>query len=234
MIRLQAFLSHAGIASRRESEKIILSGRVCVNGAPVTEMGVKVDETDCVTLDGCEIKVETRLHYLALNKPPLYLCASSDVENRPLAKDLLPREVTERLYNVGRLDFRSCGLILFTNDGDFAAKLMHPSSEIEKEYYVEATNIIPESLLSAFRNGINIEDVFYKCKEIKKVSGRALRIILIEGKNREIRKIFSYFHLHLKVLRRIRIGNILLDDLAEGKTRPLSQEEVAGLNHEPH
>ncbi|MDR3301918.1 MAG: rRNA pseudouridine synthase [Spirochaetaceae bacterium] len=228
MIRLQAYLAHAGVASRRESERIILAGRVSVNGIIASELGVKVDEGDAVCVDDREVHPEAHLHYIALNKPPLYLCSASDPLNRPLAGELLPR-VAERLYNIGRLDFRSSGLIFFTNDGAFASKLSHPSSEIEKEYLVEATNIVPDGILNAFREGIRIEGVLYRCREIERLGAKTLRIVLIEGKNREIRTVFSSFRLHPKILRRIRIGNILLGDLAEGKTRPLSPEELKCL-----
>jgi 23S rRNA pseudouridine2605 synthase len=230
MLRLQVYLSHAGVASRRESEKIISAGRVTVNGLVASELGVKVDEGDVVRVDGRDVRLEERLHYIALNKPPLYLCSSSDPQNRPLARQLLPH-ADERLYNVGRLDFRSSGLIFFTNDGAFAAKFMHPSSETEKEYFVEASNFVPDSFFSAFRDGITIEGVLYRCREIERLGAKTLRIVLIEGKNREIRKVFSAFHLHPKVLRRIRIGNILLGDLPEGKTRPLSSEELGHLGN---
>jgi 23S rRNA pseudouridine2605 synthase len=222
-------MAHAGAASRRESEKLITEGRVCVNGVVVTKLGLTVEENDLVSLDGKLLKPEEIMHYIAMNKPPLYLCSSSDPQNRPLARDLLPRDITERLYNVGRLDFLSSGLIFFTNDGTFTAKLSHPSSEIEKEYLVEATNEIPESLLAAFQEGLNIEGVFYQCRAIEKTGRKSLRIVLIEGKNREIRKVFSHFHLHPKVLRRIRIGALSLGDLREGKTRELTEKEISSF-----
>jgi 23S rRNA pseudouridine2605 synthase len=231
MIRLQAYLAHSGAASRRESEKIIEAGRVSVNGEIITGQGVKVGEGDVVTLDGKIVTAERRFHYIALNKPPNYICSASDPQNRPLAKDLLPRAIGERLYNAGRLDFRSSGLIFFTNDGNFAAKLSHPSSEIEKEYVVEAAGFISGEFLAAFRKGITIEDVHYKCREIEKITPKSIRIVLIEGKNREIRKVFSHFHLHPKTLRRVRIGNVLLGSLPEGKTRPLTREELVRLGY---
>jgi 23S rRNA pseudouridine2605 synthase len=224
-MRLQVFLAHSGVASRRESEKLIAAGRVSVNGVVVREQGVKVSEADAVCVDGRGVKPEERLRYIALNKPPLYLCASSDPLNRPLAGALLG-QTDERLYNVGRLDFRSSGLIFFTNDGAFAAGLSHPSSEIEKEYLVEATGLIPEGLIDGFARGLTVEGVFYRCREIERLGKRALRIVLIEGKNREIRKVLSAFRLHPKVLRRIRIGAVRLGDLAEGKSRPLSGDEL--------
>jgi 23S rRNA pseudouridine2605 synthase len=227
-IRLQVYLSHAGIASRRAAEDIIAQGRVSVNGITITSQGSKVEEGDIVLLDGKPVQLETRLQYLALNKPPGYICSSSDPQGRPLALDLLPK-TQERLYNVGRLDFLSCGLIFFTNDGNFAKILGHPSSELEKEYIVEATGIIPDEVVDAFNSGITIDDEHYKAKKAEKTGRKTLRIILVEGKNREIRKVFSHFHLHPVLLRRVRIGTVLLGDLPEGDSRHLTDSEINAL-----
>jgi 23S rRNA pseudouridine2605 synthase len=129
-LRLQVYLSHAGVASRRAAEKLITDGRVSVNGAAVSVLGNKVDAADKVCLDGIPVVIEGSFQYLVLNKPSEYICSSFDPQGRRLAKDLLPAHIKERLYNVGRLDYRSSGLIIFTNDGDFAAKVSHPSSNI--------------------------------------------------------------------------------------------------------
>lgn len=230
-LRLQVFLAHAGVASRRAAEGLIAGGRVSVNGVTVTTQGTKVSPGDAVTLDGKPVKAETRRLYLALNKPPGYICSSSDPQGRPLALDLLPGTIRERMYNVGRLDFLSCGLIFFTNDGDFAAKLGHPRYGLEKEYMVEATGHIPDELISAFQRGIVIEDVLYKARYIERAASRCVRIVLIEGKNREIRRVFSHFHLHPSRLRRTRIGPVSLGKLAEGESRPLTEQELNGLQN---
>jgi len=227
-IRLQVFLSHAGVASRRASEEIISSGRVSVNGVTITSQGYKLEDGDTVLLDGKPVQTESRLLYLALNKPAGYICSSSDPQGRPLALSLLP-STKERLYNVGRLDYQSCGLIFFTNDGNFAARLGHPSSDLEKEYIVEATGYIPDEVVKAFNDGVTVEDIFYKAKSAQIVGRKTLRIVLVEGKNREIRRVFSHFHLHPSVLRRVRIGKVLLGDLAEGASRPLTESEIKSL-----
>jgi len=227
--RLHVYLAHAGVASRRAAEEIIASGRVSVNGAVVTGQGSKVFPGDTVLFDGKEVRTEKRLVYLALNKPPGYICSSSDPQGRPLAIELLPGGIKERLYNVGRLDFMSCGLIFFTNDGGFAARLGHPGSGIEKEYLVETTGHIPDELIAAFEKGINIEDVYYKALAVGRLGSRAVRVVLVEGKNREIRRVFSHFRLHPFRLRRIRIGPVLLGDLEEGKSRPLNKSELEAL-----
>jgi 23S rRNA pseudouridine2605 synthase len=228
-LRLQVYLAHAGIASRRAAEEIISSGRVSVNGVVVNEQGSRVLPGDSVLLDGKPVQKESRLVYLALNKPPGYICSSSDPQGRPLAISLLPDEIKERLYNVGRLDFMSCGLIFFTNDGGFAARLGHPSSGLEKEYLVEATGHIPDELIQAFEKGISIEGVLYRARTVQRLSSRAVRVVLVEGKNREIRRVFSHFHLHPFRLRRIRIGPVKLEELAEGESRPLKKYELEAL-----
>ena len=227
-VRLQVFLSHAGIASRRAAEEIIAQGRVAVNGAIITAKGTKVTDSDIVLFDGKPVQKESRLLYFALNKPPGYICSSYDPQKRPLALSLLP-EAEERLYNVGRLDYQSCGLIFFTNDGSFASRLSHPSSCLEKEYIVEASGYIPDTVIDEFNSGVTIEDEFYKAKSAEIIGRKTLRIILIEGKNREIRRVFSHFRLHPVLLRRVRIGSVLLGDLAESSSRALTEKEINGL-----
>jgi 23S rRNA pseudouridine2605 synthase len=235
-LRLSVYLAHAGVASRRAAEGIIASGRVSVNGVIITAQGSKVLAGDAVLLDGKPIRAEAKLRYLALNKPPGYICSSSDPQGRPLALDLLPSdsrgksgETGERLYSVGRLDFLSCGLIFFTNDGDFAARLGHPSSGLEKEYLVEASGPIPDEAARAFSEGVVIEGERYQAKIAEKTGRKQLRVVLVEGKNREIRRVFSHFHLHPVRLCRVRIGPVLLGDLPQGESRPLTEDEIKNL-----
>jgi 23S rRNA pseudouridine2605 synthase len=230
-IRLQVYLARAGAASRRASELLITGGRVSVNGEIASVLGTKVSEGDTVLLDGVPVVLERQFQYLALNKPPEYICSSSDPQGRRLAKDLLPVHIEERLYSIGRLDYRSCGLILFTNDGGFAAHISHPSAGIEKEYYVEASRPVPPAVIDDFARGVIVDDVRYQAKFIKRVGEKGLKVILIEGKNREIRRVFSYFHLHPVLLRRVRIGPIALGNLAEGASRPLSKKELEEITH---
>jgi 23S rRNA pseudouridine2605 synthase len=229
-VRLQVYLARAGIASRRSSEDLIAQGRVTVNGRVVTVPGEKTAPGDEVRLDGVLVEGETRLRYLALHKPPGYICSARDPQNRPLALDLLPRNISERLYNVGRLDYLSSGLILFTNDGGFAARLGHPRTGIEKEYIVEASGPVPDAAPEAFVRGITIEGVCYRALEVEKTGRKTLRILLVEGKNREIRRVFSHFHLHPVRLHRIRIGPVLLGELESGESRPLAEQEIRALS----
>ena len=152
-IRLQTFLAHCGVASRRASEKIILDGRVDVNGKTVTELGTKVSPEDEVLVDGKKVFLEETKRYILLNKPAGYVCSLSDEKNRPVASELLKEKYSERLYNVGRLDMFSCGLIIFTNDGEFAKTLSHPSSELEKDYIVDSSVPLPRDLAESFEKG---------------------------------------------------------------------------------
>lgn len=228
-IRLQVFLSRSGVASRRASEKIITDGRVAVNGVITMELGTKVSLSDKVTVDGKEIFLEAEKRYVLLYKPAGYVCSLSDEKGRPVAADLLKEAYSERLYNVGRLDMFSEGLIIFTNDGEFAKTLSHPSAELEKEYVVDTYHPLPRNLAKDFERGVRVDGVFYKAVRAEEINSRRLRVILTEGKNREIRRVFDYFNAPVKKLFRVRIGTVLLGDLYEGDFRDLTQREVDGL-----
>lgn len=227
--RLQVYLSHSGVASRRECEKVIASGRVAVNGVVINEVGKKVGAGDVVTLDGKVVKKERVFRYVLLNKPAGYLCAVKDDRGRQCAVDLVQGDFKERLYNVGRLDMESEGLLIFTNDGDFAKRVSHPSSNIEKEYIVDTYKILPRTLCEDFIKGVRTEDGFYRCKNAKELDKRKIDVILIEGKNREIRHVFKHYGVAIKRLTRVRIGNIAIGDLPLGSYRHLTKKEVAAL-----
>lgn len=228
-LRLQVFLAHSGIASRRASEQIILDGRVSVNGQTVTELGTKVSAKDEICVDGKKISLESKKRYVILNKPAGFVCSLSDEKGRAVAADLLKEKYRERLYNVGRLDMYSKGMILFTNDGDFAAKLSHPSSQIEKEYIVETSQDVSEETARLLEHGVRVDNVFYKCKSCQVLKARKIKIILIEGKNREIRRMLESQNIGTKSLVRVRIGCVNLDDLKPGDSRDLTAAEIKGL-----
>ena len=233
-MRLQVYLAHAGVASRRACEKIIAEGRVSVNGTLVTDMGSKVRTGDTVLLDGKPVHPEARKCYVLLNKPAGFVCTLSDEKGRPTAADLLKETYSERLYNIGRLDMFSSGAILFTNDGDFAAKIEHPSAQIEKEYVIETTQDFPPELLTRFERGIRVDGIFYKCRSAAAINRRKLRIVLVEGKNREIRRVLDSFNCTIKRLVRVRIGNLELGTLKAGEFRDLTAKErqtMLGLIH---
>ncbi len=225
-IRLQLYLARCGVASRRSAETLIKDGRVSVNGTIVDVLGSKVSFKDTICLDGVEVTLEETKRYVLLHKPAGYVCSMSDEKDREVAVDLLKPYFKERLYNVGRLDMFSEGLIIFTNDGEFMQKLSHPSSQIEKEYIVETSVQVPNTLIEKFQSGIRIEGVFYKCRKAELLNNKKARIILTEGKNREIRRVFEHYTVGIKSLCRVRIGHISLDGLQKGAYRELSAKDV--------
>lgn len=228
-MRLQQYMARCGVASRRASEEIIISGRVTINGELVTTLGTKVSAKDEVCVDGKKIALEETKRYIILNKPAGYVCSSSDEKGRPIALDLLKEKYSERLYNVGRLDMFSCGLIIYTNDGDFAARLSHPSAELEKEYIVDTSTAMPRELADDFMKGVRIDGIFYKCIDARELNSHRMRIVLAEGKNREIRRVFESREVGIRSLMRIRIGCVGVGDLQYGQFRELSQDEVKAL-----
>ena len=228
-IRLQLYMARSGVASRRASEEIIAQGRVTVNGVTVTQPGTKVSLSDKICVDSKEIKLEEEKRYVLLNKPAGYVCSMSDEKDRPVAVSLLKEKYSERLYNVGRLDMFSTGLIIFTNDGEFAATLSHPSAEIEKEYIVDTSTPLPRNLAEDFKKGVRVEGVFYRAKDASELNSHRMKIVLIEGKNREIRRVFDSMQIGIKSLKRVRIGSVGIGELKEGEVRDLSKNEVNGL-----
>lgn len=228
-IRLQHYMAECGVGSRRACEHIILSARVSVNGDIVSRLGTCVLPGDVVRVDGREIRPDSVMCYVLLNKPPGYVCSSHDEKNRPTAYDLIKRKYPERLYSVGRLDMYSCGLIIFTNDGDFAAKLSHPSSEVEKEYVIKTSTPVPARLAEDFKRGIRIEGVLYKCRDCMLYNAHKIKVVLVDGKNRELRRVFGAYGVGIKRLERTRIGCINAEGLGTGQFRDLTPAEIASL-----
>lgn len=231
-IRLQVYLAHAGVASRRTSGAVILDGRVQVNGRPVTDKGFRVTPADTVCVDGKPVFPEQAKRYVLLNKPAGVVSTNADEQGRRTAVSLLAGAYRERLYNIGRLDMYSEGALLFTNDGGFARQISHPSSGIEKEYLAVTFRPCDPGLAPAFQQGIEIDGTFYQARRVLQLSARCLNIILIEGKNREIRRVFDFFGARIKKLQRIRIGCVRLGDLPSGAFRDLTAEEIDGLRRE--
>jgi 23S rRNA pseudouridine2605 synthase len=199
---------------------------VTVNGRSERQKGLRVAPGDLVALDGHTVR-PTKTHiYIALNKPRGFLSSNADGMGRPLAVDLLKPVIAERLFHVGRLDFLSTGLILYTNDGEFARIVSHPSSRIEKEYLVETARTVEEDFLKLYTRGIRVGDTLYRCKGFRRQSDRAARITLLEGKNRELRKVFASRNIRLKRVHRIRIGSVTVKGLAPGRFRRLTRREV--------
>lgn len=199
---------------------------MAVNGTTVIRMGERVKPGDTVTLDGRVVKASSGKIYIALHKPRGYLCANSDPQGRPLAGQLFAQAIPTRLFHVGRLDFLSTGLILYTNDGEFAKIVAHPSSEIEKEYLVEAARPIDEAMLKQYQKGIQVGDMRFRCKAFRLRGSRSALITLTAGKNREIRTVFTSRNIRLKRVHRVRIGPLHLKSLPTGHFRKLTEREV--------
>ncbi len=223
-LRLHVFMARCGIASRRKCEEYILEGRVTVNGKRA-EIGSKVSPGDRVSFDRKPLVMEGAKAYLAVNKPRGYLCANEDSQGRPLVSDLL-RRVPYRLFHVGRLDMQSSGLIFYTNDGDFARLISHPSSAIEKEYRVVCGQDVPADLLERYQAGITVQGERYQLKRYRFLSPRSLSLTLIEGKNREIRQVFESFRITLRSIHRVRIGCVTEQGIPSGRYRRLEPQEI--------
>ena len=170
--------------------------------------------------------------YVALHKPRNYLCSNFDPDGRKLAISLVQPLFKERLFSMGRLDFKSSGLLLFTNDGQFANDIVHPRGAVEKEYLVESKRVIDEGLLVDFKRGIRIDGEMFRLKSYVMLSRNSARLVLTEGRNREIRKVFLSRNIFLKTLHRVRVGNVRLDDLKEGQIRIIPLATVNRLKSE--
>lgn len=234
-VRLQKYLADCGIGSRRGCEKFILEGLVTVDGETVTELGTKVDPaTAKVTFRGQPVETERKV-WLMLNKPPLYICSADDPDDRPSFHELLPPNLG-RVYNVGRLDYMSEGLLLVTNDGELANRLMHPRYEVHKTYEVQTVEKMTDDDLDKMREGIRDEGEKLPVLSVDRVNIGAgyptYQIVLGEGRNRHIRRILAQLEIHLVSLKRIATGPLELGDLPTGKWRELTDREVRDLRRE--
>ncbi len=235
--RLQKIISAAGITSRRASETLILNGQVAVNGVVVTELGSKADPSkDTITVDGKPLKIGAQRLYILLNKPPGYITALKDGQGRPLVTDLL-RDVPDRVYPVGRLDYNTEGLLLLTNDGEWANRLMHPRHEIEKEYHVRVRGKVIDQQLKRLAEGVELEEGRTAPAVVNLVkSGEQndwISVAIHEGRNRQVRRMCEAVSLSVVRLKRIRYGTLMLGTLRAGKFRYLSDSEVRELFGEP-
>lgn len=233
--RLQKLLAAAGIASRREAEKLILAGRVTVDGQPVTELGAKADPSSAdVRVDGKPIDLHPEQVYVLLNKPKGYTSTRKDPHARRIVTDLV-KDVGVNLYPVGRLDVNTEGLLILTNDGDFAHKLNHPKHQIPKTYHAEVRGLVTQETLRQLACGIMLEDGMTlpaKTRLLALNTGRQtsiVEIVIREGRNRQVRRMFDAVGHPVTRLIRTRIGNIPLNKLKTGEWRFLSRNEVEAL-----
>ncbi|NMM47191.1 pseudouridine synthase [Marinigracilibium pacificum] len=228
--RLNKYLAHAGICSRREADKLIEQGLVKVNGKKVTELGYKVQIGDQVEYKGKLVKPE-KLIYLLLNKPKSFLTTTKDPEERKTVMDLVSNACEERIFPVGRLDRNTTGLLLLTNDGDLADKLMHPSNNIKKVYQVTLDKPITEDDFNAINSGLKLEDGPAPVDGLSVITpdGMTLGIEIHIGRNRIVRRIFEHLGYDVVKLDRTLYAGLTKKDLARGKWRFLNQKEVARL-----
>lgn len=226
-MRLQKFLSAAGVCSRRKAETFIKEGRITVNGKTTSELGVKVDaDRDSVEVDGKAIRLDEAPIYIALNKPREYV-SSCHQRDEKIVLDLV--DITERVYPIGRLDKDSTGLLLMTNDGHLHYRLSHPSFDHEKEYEVTVAKPLSGVVLQKLAKGLPMMETKTRPARVKRISSRRFRIVLQEGKNRQIRRMVRKVGNQVSDLKRIRIANIKLGDLPKGRWRHLTKKEKEDL-----
>jgi pseudouridine synthase len=233
-MRLQKFLSRAGIASLRRSEVLIQEGRVSVNDKTITKLGTKINpDIDRIKVDNKNVFLTPKKIYILLNKPIGYITTANDPKYRPCVMDLL-KNVKTRVYPVGRLDKDTEGLLLLTNDGDSTYALTHPKYEVEKEYFVRINGTLDAKNIEKLSQGILLEDGLTspaKINDVKSINGQStFKIIIHEGKKRQIRRMIEAVGHEVVELKRIRISQLKLGNLPLGKFRYLTSEEIDTLN----
>lgn len=234
-MRINKYIASSGICSRRAAEELVTSGKVKINGKPVTALATDVDEeNDTVTVDGQKISLVTKLIYIMLYKPKGCICSLNDEKGRKTVFDYLEDFQNKRIFPIGRLDYDTEGLLLLTNDGALSNKLTQPINEISKTYVAKIEGEIEESDLARLRNGVTVDGVKLRRCKIKVLDRdekfTRLEITIYEGKNREIHKMFETVGKTVAFLKRIKIGDLKLGGLSRGAYRYLTPKEVAYLN----
>ena len=231
-VRLNKYIAHGGICSRREADDLIKTGAVTVNGKLVIEMGYKVQSNDVVNIDGTSIKPE-RKHYVLLNKPKGFITTTDDPHDRKTVMTLVDKACKERIYPVGRLDRNTSGLLLFTNDGEMAKQLTHPKYNVKKLYHAVLDKKISKNELNQLLAGVTLEDGFVKADEISFVGNgedaTQVGIALHSGKNRIVRRIFQHLGYEVVKLDRVLFAGLTKKDLPRGRWRHLTEKELAFL-----
>ncbi|MDZ7665238.1 MAG: pseudouridine synthase [Desulfotignum sp.] len=230
LMRVQKFLARAGVCSRRAAEELIVNGRIQVNGERITALGTKVNpDTDVVLYDGTRVCLpeETAFVYVAVNKPVGVVTSCARKHGDDIVLDLV--SVPDRIYPVGRLDKDSQGLVLLTNDGDLHNRLSHPSHNHEKEYRVTTAHPVKDTDLAAMARGMILQKKKTRKAKVTRISSHRFTIVLKQGLNRQIRKMVGKTGNRVTVLERVRMGNVILGNLAPGAWRHLTPEEIDGL-----
>ena len=232
MERLQKVISNCGYTSRRKAEELILEGKVFVNGEKINELGYKVNSNDIITVDGETLSITEKVYY-AFNKPREVISTTKDDKGRKTVLDFF--DIDTRIYPIGRLDYDTTGLLLLTNDGEFANLMMKPSSKINKVYLAKINSILSMEELMTLKKGVTVKGIKYtpdkvKVKKIDKAKNTSMiEITIHEGKNHEIKKMFEYFNVDVLKLTRIEYGNLKLGNLSSGEYRKLTIHEVKTL-----
>ena len=234
-MRINKYIASCGVASRRKAEEIILDGRVTVNGKLVTELAFNIDEEkDIVEIDGEQIGVEKNNVYIVLNKPEGYITTVKDQFDRPSVLDLV-KDIDERVYPIGRLDYETSGLLILTNDGDLTYKLTHPKHEVDKTYVARVKGKLTPDEIKMFKSGLKIEDYVTAPAKLKvirydeKTNVSLLEIKIHEGKNRQVRKMCKAINHPVLRLKRTAMGKIRIGECEIGKYRYLTEDEVKYL-----
>lgn len=222
--RLSKILASSGVAARRACEEIIFAGRVKVNGSVCKVPQTMVGFEDEITVDGQKIKhAENKVYYM-LNKPSGYVCTQAKHRDTKIVMDLF-KDVKERLFTVGRLDKDTSGLLIVTNDGHFAQAVIHPSQNIQKEYLVKTDQDVTDEHLKAISSGTSVEGTFVKPVRVSKVRKGTIKVVIMEGKKREVRYLIEAAGLKVRELTRIRLGGLTLGPLPLGSWRELTERE---------
>lgn len=233
-MRINKYIAQAGVASRRKADELIAAGNVKVNGLVLREPGYDVVEGDVVEVNGRRIQAEEKKVYILLNKPIGYVTTVSDDKERPTVMDLV-RDVDARIFPVGRLDYNTSGMLIMTNDGDFAYKLTHPKHELTKTYRARVAGVLSNEKCAKLRKGVDIGGFITSRAKVEVIKGMprstVVDITIHEGKNRQVRKMFKAVGNNVQELERIAIGDIRLGRLAVGHYRKLTKEEIEYLKN---
>ncbi|MBD9106409.1 rRNA pseudouridine synthase [bacterium] len=233
MERLQKVIASYGYASRRKAEDLIRHGKVLVNGKVITELGTKVETNDIISIDGVIINKDVKHEYYLLNKPRQVISSVTDKEGRITVTDLINTDA--RIYPVGRLDYDTTGLIILTNDGDFANMLMHPSYEVEKTYVAKLNKILDKDDINKLKKGIVIDNRKVEIKRFKvrkkdnEKNTSIIELTIVEGRNHIVKRIFESMHIDVMKLSRVGYAFLTLDGLKSGEYRQLSIKEIKKL-----
>lgn len=230
-MRINKYIASAGVTSRRKADELIEAGKIKVNGKVLENPGYQVADSDLIEVDGVAIKPASKLVYYLLNKPCGFVTSTADKEGRRVVTELVPDEI--RVFPVGRLDYNTSGLLILTNDGELANKLMHPSGEFDKTYLVRCTGIVTRAEASRLAKGVDIGGFVTSPAEVKLIrhdkNSTVAEITIHEGKNRQVRRMFEALGHEVTELQRIRLGNLTIGKLALGQCRKLGPAEIEYL-----